>query len=141
MLLCLTSIISSCSLDIEKTLFKKNTNKETKTLSVFFEANSYNVPDIYIKRIEEFAMFIANNSHLKVRIIGNTDDKGSSEYNIALGQRRANVIYRIIKILGANEEQIEIISLGKEKPIYNDLIQDKNELAKNRRVDIICSRT
>jgi len=68
-------------------------------------------------------------------IQGNTDERGSREYNIALGQKRADAVKRTMTLLGAQEAQIESVSFGKEKP--KNPGHDESAWAENRRADIV----
>jgi peptidoglycan-associated lipoprotein len=68
-------------------------------------------------------------------IQGNTDDRGSREYNLGLGQRRADAVKRRLVLLGATESQIESVSLGEEKPVCTQ--QTEECWARNRRADIL----
>ena len=77
---------------------------------------------------------LANKSR-KVIIQGNTDERGSREYNIALGQKRAEAVRRALTSLGVGEAQLEAVSLGEEKPKATGA--DDTSLAENRRADIV----
>ena len=68
-------------------------------------------------------------------IQGNSDERGSREYNIALGQKRADAVKRMMMLMGAQESQIETVSFGKEKP--RNPGHDEAAWAENRRVDIV----
>jgi peptidoglycan-associated lipoprotein len=68
-------------------------------------------------------------------IQGNTDDRGSREYNLALGQKRADAIKKMLTLLGAREEQVESVSLGEEKPKNEG--QNEAAWAENRRGDML----
>jgi len=81
------------------------------------------------------AKFLANNRQYKILIQGNTDDRGSREYNLALGQKRADAIKKMVTLLGAREEQVESVSLGKEQPKNEG--QNEAAWAENRRGDIL----
>ena len=72
---------------------------------------------------------------MKILIQGNTDERGSREYNIALGQRRADGVKKMMILLGVNEVQIEAVSLGEEKPRAQGSTEDA--WAQNRRSDIL----
>ncbi|MBW0454676.1 MAG: OmpA family protein [Candidatus Kinetoplastibacterium crithidii] len=142
-LLLLNITLASCSL---YELYPGNQinriNKTMKKTHVFFDKNSYIISDEHITEIEDFVFPILDNHSLKIKIIGNTDQNGGFEYNLALGQRRAYAVYKIIKVLGISDNQIEVISLGKTNSIldhsnYGEENCEEN-LAKNRRVDIIC---
>lgn len=68
-------------------------------------------------------------------IQGNTDERGTSEYNLALGEKRAEAVRRELTLLGVSDSQIEAVSLGKEKPVA--LGHDEASWAKNRRADLV----
>lgn len=75
------------------------------------------------------------NATIKVRIEGNCDERGSDEYNLALGERRAQVAARYLTTLGISGERLSTISYGKEKPV--DPGHDENAWARNRRDDFV----
>jgi peptidoglycan-associated lipoprotein len=81
------------------------------------------------------AAFLKQNPQQKIMIQGNTDDRGTAEYNLALGQRRSDAVRRAFAALGVPDGQMEAVSLGKEKP----KAEGNNEAAwaENRRADII----
>jgi len=76
-----------------------------------------------------------DNTDLKIAVQGNCDDRGSREYNLALGQRRADSVKRAMVLLGVGDKQIETVSFGAEKPVAFG--QDEESWAKNRRADIV----
>ncbi len=84
--------------------------------SVFYDYDSDTIKDEYRPIIQAHARYLADNPGAKMLIQGNCDDRGSREYNIALGQRRADALKRMMTLLGARENQIETVSLGEEKP-------------------------
>ena len=102
--------------------------------SVYFDFDSYVVKDQYRPIVENHARFLNNNRNRKVVIEGNTDDVGSSEYNLALGQRRSEAVRRMMVLLGVRDDQVEAISVGKEKPKATGT--DEASRAENRRADI-----
>jgi len=102
--------------------------------SVYFDFDSYVVKDQYRPIVENHARFLNNNRNRKVVIEGNTDDVGSSEYNLALGQRRSEAVRRMMLLLGVQDDQVEAISFGKEKPKATGT--DEASRAENRRADI-----
>ncbi|AFZ82866.1 OmpA family protein [Candidatus Kinetoplastidibacterium crithidiae] len=133
-----TSTITSCSFyEFYHGAKINKTNKIMKETQVFFDSCSYIIPDEYITEIENFVFPILDKHSLKIKIIGNTDQNGGVEYNLALGQRRAYAVYKILKVLGISDDQIEVISLGKTNSIL-DHSNNEEYLSKNRRVDIIC---
>jgi peptidoglycan-associated lipoprotein len=79
--------------------------------------------------------YLSKNKNAKVRVEGNADERGSSEYNLALGQRRANNVKKLLVLSGAKASQIETVSFGEEKP----RCPDHNEAcwSQNRRADIV----
>ncbi len=104
---------------------------------VYFDFDSYVVKSEFQSLIEAHAKFLVANPKFKVLIQGNADDRGSREYNLALGQKRAEAVKKALTLLGAREEQIEAVSLGEEKPRCTE--QTEECWAKNRRDDILYS--
>ena len=84
--------------------------------------------------IEKNAQFLQANKQSKAMLEGHTDERGGREYNLALGQKRAEAVRRALALLGVSESQIEAVSFGKEKPAASG--SDEAALAKNRRVEI-----
>jgi len=84
--------------------------------------------------IEAHAKFIKADKTRKVAIEGHTDERGGREYNLALGQKRAEAVRRALGLLGVSENQIEAVSFGKEKPAVQGSTEDA--MAKNRRAEI-----
>jgi len=113
----------------------KDPNNILSKRSVYFEFDSYVVDDKYKSLIEAHARYMAGNRSAKVTLQGNTDERGSREYNIALGQRRADAVKRMMTLLGVQDIAIETVSFGKEKPRREG--HDEASWAENRRVDII----
>jgi peptidoglycan-associated lipoprotein len=105
--------------------------------SVFFDFDSFAVKDEFRPLVEAHARYLANNRSARATIQGNTDERGSREYNIALGQRRADAIKRMMTLLGAQDSQIETVSFGEEKPRNQG--HEEGAWAQNRRGDIVHS--
>lgn len=103
--------------------------------SIYFDYNQYSVKDEYQSVLEADANYLNAHSALKVTLQGNTDDRGSAEYNLALGQRRADAVRKALNLLGVSQGQMEAISFGKEKPRATG--DDDAARAENRRVDIV----
>lgn len=99
---------------------------------VFFSFDKYNVEENYGDVIKMNTQFLTSNSKAKVTLIGNTDKAGSVEYNLALGQRRANSLKKMLMAQGVKKSQIETVSLGKAKRKFSG-----DDEGKNRRVDIV----
>jgi peptidoglycan-associated lipoprotein len=81
--------------------------------------------------------FLTANPKMKMLIQGNADERGSREYNLALGQKRADAVRKALTLLGAREDQLEAVSLGEEKPACSESSEDC--WAKNRRGDMLYS--
>lgn len=103
--------------------------------SVYFDYDKYDVKAEYKDLVTAHSKFLANNRQFKMLIQGNTDDRGSREYNLALGQKRADAIKRMLTLLGAREEQVESVSLGEEKPKNEG--QSEAAWTENRRGDML----
>jgi peptidoglycan-associated lipoprotein len=103
--------------------------------SVFFDFDSYAVKDDYRPLIDAHGKYLQGNRTAKMTIQGNCDERGSREYNIALGQRRADAVKRMMLLDGATEQQIETVSFGKEKPRNGG--HDEGAWAENRRDDFV----
>ena len=102
---------------------------------VFFEFDSFVVADKYKPMVEAHARYLSGNRAAKVTVQGHGDERGAREYNIALGQRRADAVKRMMTLLGVQEIQIETVSFGEEKP--RNLGHDETAWTENRRVDIV----
>jgi peptidoglycan-associated lipoprotein len=101
--------------------------------SVYYEFDRYDVKPEYRVLVEQHAAWLRANPGARLVISGNTDERGPSEYNLALGQRRAESVTRLLRMLGAREDQIEAVSFGKEKPRAAG--HDEAAWAQNRRSD------
>ena len=102
--------------------------------SIFFDYDSNTVKDEYRPIVTAHAQYLQRNPQAKMRVEGNADDRGSREYNIALGQRRADAVKQMMQLLGARAEQIETVSFGEEKPRCSDSAESC--WSQNRRGDI-----
>ncbi len=102
--------------------------------SVYFDYDSNIVKDEYKPLVTAHAKYLSQNRSARVTIQGNTDERGSREYNIALGQRRADAVKQMLQLLGAPATQIETVSFGEEKPRAEG--NDEKAYAENRRADI-----
>lgn len=103
--------------------------------SVYFDYDSYIVKDEFKSVVEAHSRYLTNNKNRKIIIQGNTDDRGGREYNLALGQKRAEAVRKSMSLLGVPEAQMEAVSLGKEKPKATG--SDEAAYAENRRADIV----
>ena len=105
--------------------------------SVYFDYDKFDIKAEYKDLVAAHAKFLVNNRQFKMLIQGNTDERGSREYNVALGQKRADAIKQMLIMLGAREEQVESVSLGEEKP--KNAGQNEAAWAENRRGDMLYS--
>jgi peptidoglycan-associated lipoprotein len=103
--------------------------------SVYFEYDSFTVSEQYRPIIEAHANYLAANRNARATLQGHGDERGAREYNIALGQKRADAVKRMMTLLGVQEIQIETVSFGEEKPKNQG--HDESAWAENRRVDIL----
>ncbi len=102
--------------------------------SVYFDFDSYVIKDEFKPVIEAHSQYLISHSNRKVVIQGNTDERGGSEYNLALGQKRAEAVRRAMSLLGVPDAQREADSFGKEKP--KAMGSDEASWAENRRADL-----
>ncbi|MFV0371700.1 MAG: peptidoglycan-associated lipoprotein Pal [Azonexus sp.] len=103
--------------------------------SIYFELDRYEVKSDYQSLVAAHAKYLVANRGFKVLVQGNTDERGSREYNLSLGQKRSDAVKRALVLLGVNEDQVESVSLGEEKP--KNPGHDEAAYAENRRADIL----
>ncbi|MEN9867171.1 MAG: peptidoglycan-associated lipoprotein Pal [Pseudomonadota bacterium] len=113
----------------------KDPNGVLAKRSVYFDYDMYTVKDEYKGVVQNHAKFLSGNKQYKILIQGNTDERGGSEYNLALGQKRADAVRKAMGALGVPESQMEAVSFGKEKPKATG--SDEAAWAENRRADIV----
>ena len=101
---------------------------------VYFDYDSFVIKPDYQTVIESQSRYVKADKNRKVAVEGHTDERGGREYNLALGQKRAEAVRRALGLLGVNDAQIEAVSFGKEKPAAQG--SDEASLAKNRRAEI-----
>ncbi len=105
--------------------------------SVLFDYDSYVIKSEFGPLVEAHAKFLVAHPKMKMLIQGNTDERGSREYNLALGQKRADAVKKALSLLGVSESQIESVSLGEEKPSCSD--STETCWSANRRGDMLYS--
>ncbi len=105
---------------------------------VYFDYDSYVVKDEFRPVVEANAKVLSTNPARRMAVQGHTDDRGGSEYNLALGQRRAEAVVKSLTLMGAKPAQLEATSFGKERPA----VQGENEeaWAKNRRAELMAAQ-
>ena len=102
--------------------------------SVFFEYDSFEISPEGRAVLDAHGKYLRAHAEAQVRLEGNADERGGREYNLALGQKRADAARNALQLLGVAEKQMESVSFGKEKPVA--LGHDEDSWAKNRRVDV-----
>ena len=103
--------------------------------SVYFDFDSNAVKDEYRGMVQAHSRYMtADKKDSRIRIEGNCDERGSREYNLALGQRRAESVKKVMTVLGVSDARIETTSYGEEKPMA--MGHDEASWAQNRRADI-----
>ncbi|ANI98877.1 peptidoglycan-associated lipoprotein [Polynucleobacter wuianus] len=103
--------------------------------SVYFGFDEYTVQTKYQKMLSAHASYLKANPKQKIIIQGNTDDRGTAEYNLALGQRRSDAVRKSLNLMGVSDDQMEAVSFGKEKPKAEG--DTESAWAENRRADIV----
>lgn len=102
---------------------------------IYFDYDSSDILDKYRGIIEAHAAYLASQPGASVDLEGHTDERGSREYNLALGERRALAVDRMMVLLGASDSQIRTVSYGEERPAAEG--DDESAWRLNRRVEII----
>lgn len=100
---------------------------------VYFDYDSFVVRPEFASTLEAHAKYLAANRSRKLALEGHTDERGGREYNLALGQKRAEAVRRALTLLGVSDAQVEPVSFGEEKPAVNGFSEEA--YAKNRRVE------
>jgi len=103
--------------------------------TIYFEFDSAKLTSESIEILETHGNFIAGNGEVSVRLEGHADERGSREYNIALGDRRAQSVRRVLLFQGASVDQIDTVSYGEEKPVMSG--HTEAAWSRNRRVELI----
>lgn len=113
----------------------KDPNNILSKRSIYFDFDKDEVKAEFRPLVEAHAKYLTSHADAKIMLQGNADDRGSREYNLSLGQRRAVAVKKVMNVLGVNDKQIETVSYGEEKP----QCADKTEAcwAQNRRADIV----
>ena len=104
-----------------------------KNRSVFFDFDKYTVKPESDALVADHGKFLSTNPNVSIKVEGNTDERGGTEYNLALGQKRAQAVITALKVQGVKDSQMEAVSFGKEKASGSD----DAARAQNRRADIV----
>jgi peptidoglycan-associated lipoprotein len=107
--------------------------------SIYFTFDRFEIADEYKPLIQAHARYLIGHRTTRIKIEGHCDERGSREYNIALGQKRADSVKSALRILGVGDDQIETLSWGEEKPA--DPGHDEQAWSKNRRGDLVYAGT
>jgi peptidoglycan-associated lipoprotein len=102
---------------------------------VYFDFDSFVLKDEYRPLVDGYAKALTADRKKHVVVEGNTDERGGREYNLALGQKRAEAVTKALTLLGASDSQLEAVSFGKERPVAQG--NDEAAWAKNRRADLV----
>ena len=103
--------------------------------SIFFDYDSNLIKDEFKPIVTAHARYLQQNPSTRIRIEGNADERGSREYNIALGQRRSEAVKQMMQLLGVKANQVEPVSFGEEKPRCAEAAESC--WSQNRRGDIV----
>jgi len=128
-----TVIVDSAPLTVAEMLEQSEGALANRT--IYFEFDSAKLTSESIEILESHGDFIAGNGEVSVRLEGHADERGSREYNIALGDRRAQSVRRVLLFQGASSDQVETVSYGEEQPAVTG--HDEESWSKNRRVELI----
>ncbi|CAH6785157.1 peptidoglycan-associated outer membrane lipoprotein Pal [Vibrio chagasii] len=112
---------------------KEQALRETQT--IYFAFDNSTIAGDYEEMLAAHAAYLVKNVDMKVTIEGHADERGTPEYNIALGERRAQAVAKYLQALGVQADQISIVSYGEEKPLL--LGQSEDVYAKNRRAVLV----
>jgi peptidoglycan-associated lipoprotein len=113
----------------------EQTEGQLSNRTIYFEFDSAKLSSESLALLEAHGNFVAGNGEVSVRLEGHTDERGSREYNIALGDRRAQSVRRVLLFQGASSDQIDTVSFGEEKAVAFG--HDEEAWNKNRRVELI----
>ena len=102
---------------------------------IYFDFDSSDIRPEFVDVVAAHGRFLAGNASIRVRLEGNTDERGSREYNVGLGERRAQTVKRALALQGVKESQIATVSYGEERPAAAG--SDEPAYSKNRRVEIV----
>jgi peptidoglycan-associated lipoprotein len=106
--------------------------------SVYFDFDNFTLKSEYTGVLDRHGKYLASRPSLAIKVEGNADERGSAEYNLSLGQKRAEVVLRALKVYGVKDSQVEAVSWGEERPKANG--QGETAWAQNRRADLTYPR-
>ena len=103
---------------------------------VYFDFDTSTLNSQFTSVLNAHAKFLSENSNVNVLVEGHADERGTPEYNIALGERRAKAVVTYLENMGVSSSQISVVSYGEEKPMVKD--RSQSAFAKNRRAVLVC---
>ena len=106
--------------------------------TVYFEFDRSDIPSEHLETLDAHARYLIEHPGVKIRLEGHADERGSREYNIGLGDRRAQAVRRILLFQGVGNDQVSTVSYGEERPAVEG--HNEDAYAKNRRVEIVYIR-
>ncbi len=125
--------------EVEDQLYADDQARQLEELKVsnliYFGFDKYDIRPEFVQILDEHAELLRNNPSYRVMIEGHTDERGTPEYNIALGERRANAVAMYLQSNGVSEQQITIVSYGQERP--DDPGHKEASYVKNRRAVLV----
>lgn len=102
---------------------------------IYFDYDQFSVNDDNLQTIKHYANILLDNPEQKIRLVGHTDERGTPEYNLALGERRAKAVAEAFMLYGVSNQRMEVITMGEEQPQVDG--HDEAAWAKNRRVEML----
>jgi len=118
--------------DLEAELMRKI---RENLLVLYFEYNKYDLKDESLQKLRKAADFLKSQQQIRVRLDGHADERGTTEYNMALGEKRAKAVRDVLVRLGIDAKRIETVSFGRERPVNHNCGGDESCHALNRRVE------
>jgi len=109
--------------------------QEMKNKSIYFDVDQFAIKPEYLDLIQQRAEFLKAHANVVITLEGNADERGSSEYNLALGDKRANAVLKSLEVMGIRDTQIKAVSLGEEHPRL--ACHEEQCWKENRRVDFV----
>lgn len=128
-------VVNQIEAKSDEAIENSQTGSENRLDSIYFDFDSYLLSTDARNTLSRNANWLRNNSGVSVLIEGHADERGSDEYNLALGEKRAGAARRYIETLGVKGERVKIISYGEEKPATAG--HDEESWAKNRRAEFV----
>lgn len=110
-------------------------NNILSTRRIYFDYDSFTVKPEFNEVVEAHSKYLNEHKDAKLIVQGNTDNRGTAEYNLALGQKRADAVKKQMNALGVSDSQLETVSFGKEKPLES--ADTEEAWARNRRAELV----